>query len=211
MRKSQITCYIVATSDRITRNGCMKAAIRLSRFLRFLGAPRAAAGLLENAYRRFPVGARGDFGEKDLRIFGPHPDKVIADYAAYLKRQGRDHGRAPTNQPPQDSLMARELMSSRRIFDALSDFALMPPRLEGVLLFVLSGLAVYFAAKGNWEAARVTGIMAVSVCIAAALRWRLRKKFLDWMTMRLFYAASRKLERDESAPSAFRELPRADV
>ncbi|MCX5784401.1 MAG: hypothetical protein NTX59_01800 [Elusimicrobia bacterium] len=195
MRTSQLTFYIVATTDRLIRNACMKGALRLARLLKSLGAPHAAAGLLNDATRRFPVGARGDFGEKDRRIFGPHPEKLIADYAAYLKRQGRNPGHAPTHQPPQDALMARELMNARRIFDPLSKLALTSPLWGGALLFALLGLAGFFMVAGNGKAAGITGIVFFAACIAAPLCLRLRKKFLVWMTMRLFYAASRELER----------------
>ena len=197
MKTSQLTVYIVATADRMIRNACMKGAIKLARFLKSLGAPHAAAGLLNDATRRFPVGARGDFGEKDLRIFGPHPGKLIADYAAYLKLQGRNPGRAPTHQPPQDARMARELMNSRRIFDPVSNLALTLPQWGGALLFALLGLACFFAIAGNGRAAGITGIIFFATCIAAPLCLRLREKFLTWMTMRLFYAASRELERNK--------------
>ena len=199
MKTSQFTFYIVAATDRMIRNASMKVALRLARVLKSLGAPHAAAGLLNDATRRFPVGARGDFGEKDRRIFGPHPEKLIADYAAYLKLQGRNTGRAPTHQPPQDVLMARELMNSRRIFDPLSNLVLTLPLWGGALLFALLGLACFFAVAGNGKAAGVAGIVFFLACIAAALCLRLREKFLAWMTMCLFYAASRELERSRPA------------
>ena len=98
MKKSQFLRYIAAASDRTLRHACMKAAIKLSRFLKFLGARRTAAGLLEDAYKRFPVGARGDYGEKDLRIFGPESDKLIADFAGYQgAAAGTTAGRRPAS------------------------------------------------------------------------------------------------------------------
>ena len=87
MRKSQLRVYIVASGDRIVRNACMKGAIKISRSLKARGSLRASTWLLTEATRLFPMGARGDFGQKDLSIFGPHPEKLIAEYAAYLKQK----------------------------------------------------------------------------------------------------------------------------
>ncbi|MBI4801482.1 MAG: hypothetical protein HY796_03060 [Elusimicrobia bacterium] len=199
MKTSQFTFYLAAAADRLIRNACMKAAIRLSRLLKFLGAKKAAAGLLQDATLRFPVGARGDFGEKDLRIFGTRPDELIAEYAHYLKREGRDHGRAPTHLPRRDILKAHGLMYSHKIFDPLSKLALTSPFWSGFLLLAVCGQAIFFAAAGKEEAARVTGIIFFLGCIAVAILWRLREKFLAWMTMSLFYAASRKLEHEAGA------------
>ena len=197
MRKSQLKVYIAASGDRIVRNASMKGAIKISRFLKARGALRASTWLLTEATRLFPMGARGDFGQKDLRLFGPSPEKLIADYAAYLKHQGRDHGRAPTNQPPQDVLMAHDLMRSNRIFDPFSRLALTSPAWSGVLLSALLILTVMFAAAGKGAAAELTGLIFLFTFVAAVFGRRLNAKFMAWMTMRLFYPASRKLERDE--------------
>ena len=202
MRKSQLRVYIFASGDRIVRNACMKGAIKISRFLKNRGALRASSRLLTEATRLFPMGARGDFGEKDLRLFGPHPAQLIAEYASYLKLQGRDHGRAPTHLPQHDVLKAHDLMLSNRIFDPFSRLALTSPAWGGVLLSALLILTVMLAAAGKGSAAGITGLTFLSVFIAAVLCRQLNGKFMAWMTMRLFYAASRKLERDESALSA---------
>lgn len=210
MKKSQFLRYIAAAFDRLLRNTLMKAAIKLSRFLKFLGAKKTAAGLLENAAIRFPVGARGDYGEKDLHLFGPRPDELIAGYANYLKSEGRDHGRAPAHLPRRDTLKAHGLMYSHEIFDPLSRLVLSSPRWGGFLLMAVCGQAVFFAAAGKAEAARVTSIIFLSGCIALALCWRLREKFLAWMAMCLFYAASRRLEREDSPHSPHRK-PRTEA
>jgi len=196
VKTSQLLYYLASASDRLFRNACMKTAIKLSRLLKHLGRPRAAARLLNEAALRFPVGAHGDYGEKDLRIFGPRPDELIAGYADYLKREGRDHGRAPTHLPRRDTLKAHDLMYSHEIFDPLSKLSLASPLWSGFLLIAPAGQAVFFAVSGDGEAARVTLIIFFCCCIATALLRRLREKFLAWMTMSLFYAASRKLERD---------------
>lgn len=197
--RSQAVYFLTAASDRLFRNACMKGAIKLSRLLKHLGAKNAAAGLLEDAYRRFPVGARGDFGEKDLRIFGPEPEKLISDFAGYLRRRGRNPGKTPAAQPPQDSVIALKLMHSRRIFDPLSRIVLAARVWTPSALLVLGAQAVYFAAAGNAEAARFTSLTFFAGCAGTALLWRLRKEFLAWMTMSLFYAASRRLENEHRA------------
>lgn len=211
MKKSQLLRYLAAASDRLLRNACLKAAIRLSRFLKFLGAKRAAAGLLEDASRRFPAGARGDYGEKDLHLFGPRPDELIAEYANYLKSEGRDHGRAPAHLPRRDTLKAQELMYARRIHDPLSRLVLASPLWGGFLLIAACGQAAFFAATGKEEAARITGLIFFSGCIAAALLWRLREKFLAWMAMCLFYAASRRIERESHPQHHAHRKPHQDV
>ncbi|OGS68969.1 MAG: hypothetical protein A3J79_02525 [Elusimicrobia bacterium RIFOXYB2_FULL_62_6] len=200
MKRSQFLIYIASASDRTARDACMKTAIRLSRLLKRLGAKRSAAGLLEDAYIRFPVGARGDYGQKDLRIFGPDPEKLIADFAGYLRRRGRDHGRTPAGQPPQDALMALKLMRARRIFDPLSRTVLAVRVWTPSALLVLCAQAVYFAAAGNADAARFTGAAFLAGCAAAALLWSLRRRFLAWMSQALFYAASRRLEHEQRSP-----------
>jgi hypothetical protein len=187
---------MVAASDRIIRDACMKGAIRLSRSLKSRGYTRAASRLMNGATRWFPVGARGDFGQKDRPLFGRQPEKLIAEYAAYLRTKGRNTGMAPTNQPPEDSLKARELMNSHRIFDPLSKLTFAVPDWGGVMLVSLLGLACFFAAAGNGKAAGIMGVVFFSVCLAWILCRRLGENFMVWMTVRLFYAASRKLERD---------------
>lgn len=200
MKRSQLLTYIASASDRTARDACMKGAIKLSRLLKRLGAKNSAAGLLEDAYKRFPVGARGDYGEKDLRIFGPEPEKLIGDFAGYLRRHGRNPGKTPASQPPQDSAIALKLMYSRRIFDPVSRFILASPAWAPSALVVLCVQAVYFSASGDTDAARFTGAAFFAGCAAAALIWQLRRNFIPWMTMNLFYAASRKLEKTARPP-----------
>ena len=91
-------------------------------------------------------------------------------------------------------------MRSRRIFDPLSRMILAARVWTPSALLVLCGQAAYFAAAGNAEAARFTAATFFAGCAAAALCWRLRGKFLSWMTMSLFYAASRKLENAPRQP-----------
>lgn len=196
MKTSQLTFYLAAAADRAVRDACLKAAMRSSRLLRSAGALRASELLLNGAARLFPVGARGDFGYKDLRIFGARPEELIAEFAAYLERQGRNPGRAPMNQPPEDYLAAQKLMCSRGIYDLLSKLALASPLWCAALSGVLLALACFFAAVKNAEAAGLASLAFLLAVAAAALGRRLKENFLFWMTMRLFYAASRKIERD---------------
>lgn len=202
--------YIVSAADRLARDACMNTAIKLSRGLKLLGAKKTAAGLLADAYRRFPVGAHSDYGEKDQRLFGPKSEELISEFAAYLEERGRDYGLAPWHQPKEDALKALELMHERRIFDRFSLFVVTSPAWGSLLTLLIIWQALFFLLGGKEEAARVTTIVFFCGCIAAALFWRLREKFLAWMTICLFYAASRRLERESHPQRAAPEKTQPD-